>query len=139
MIRSYTGLGQVYQEQDDISRAMETLENALRITGIRPPGSRPDTILKIVLQLTLVLRFSLFGPSYTSSNKAERLRLRCIILATLAKMYIMKDVKKFGWSVFTQYNATQRFEDPVRSSLAECALGQVFVGMNLFGPRNNFV
>ncbi|UOG60287.1 adenylate/guanylate cyclase domain-containing protein [Leptospira noguchii] len=139
LIRSYTGLGQVYQEQDDITRAMETLENALRITGIRPPGSRPDTILKIVLQLTLVLRFSFFGPSYTSSNKAERLRLRCIILATLAKMYIMKDVKKFGWSVFTQYNATQRFEDPVRSSLAECALGQVFVGMNLFGPSKHFL
>lgn len=54
-------------------------------------------------------------------------------------MYIMKDVKKFGWSVFTQYNATQRFEDPVRSSLAECALGQVFVGMNLFGPSKHFL
>ncbi|EMJ97588.1 AAA family ATPase [Leptospira alstonii] len=139
LIRSYTGLGQIYQEQDDISRAMETLEKALRITGIRPPGSRPDTILKIVLQLTFVLRFSIFGSSYTSSDKAERLRLRCIILVTLAKMYIMKDVKKFGWSVFTQYNATQRFEDPVRQSLAECALGQVFVGMNLFGPSKHFL
>ncbi|MDI7236467.1 AAA family ATPase [Leptospira santarosai] len=139
LIRSYTGLGQVYQEQDDISRAMETLEKALRITGVRPPSSRPDTIFKIVLQLSFILRFSIFGSSYTSSNKAERLKLRCIILTTLAKLYIMKDVKKFGWSVFTQYNATQRFEDPVRQSLAECALGQVFVGMNLFGPSKYFL
>ncbi|AMX70041.1 adenylate cyclase [Leptospira borgpetersenii serovar Hardjo] len=139
LIRSYTGLGQVYQEQDDISRAMETLEKALRITGIRPPGSRPDTIFKIVLQLSFVLRFSIFGSSYTSSYNAERLKLRCIILTTLAKLYIMKDVKKFGWSVFTQYNATQRFEDLVRQSLAECALGQVFVGMNLFGPSKHFL
>lgn len=139
LIRSYTGLGQVYQEQDDISRAMETLEKALRITGVRPPGSRPDTIFKIVLQLPFVLRFSLFGSSYTSASKAERLKLRCIILVTLAKLYIMKDIKKFGWSVFTQYNATQRFNDPVRQSLAECALGQVFVGMNLFGPSKHFL
>ncbi|TGK29973.1 adenylate/guanylate cyclase domain-containing protein [Leptospira yasudae] len=139
LIRTYTGLGQVYQEQDDIPRAMETLEKALRITGIRPPGSRPDTIFKIVLQLPFVLRFSIFGSSYTSAGKAERLRLRCLILVILAKMYIMKDIKKFGWSVFTQYNATQRFDDPVRQSLAECALGQVFVGMNLFGPSKHFL
>ncbi|PJZ51909.1 adenylate/guanylate cyclase domain-containing protein [Leptospira adleri] len=139
LIRSYTGLGQVYQEQDDIPRAMDALETALRFTGIRAPGSRPDTIFKIVLQIPFVLRFSLLGPSYTSSNKAERLRLRCIILVTLAKLYIMKDIKKFGWSVFTQYNATQRFDDPVRQSLAECALGQVFFGLNLFGPSKHFL
>ncbi|TGK36041.1 adenylate cyclase [Leptospira gomenensis] len=139
LIRSYTGLGQVYQEQDDIPRAMETLEKALKITGIRAPGSRPDTIFKIVLQLPFVIRFALLGSSYTSDNKAERLRLRCLVLVTLAKMYIMKDIKKFGWSVFTQYNATQRFDDPVRQSLAECALGQVFVGMNLFGPSKHFL
>nr|WP_039948566.1 adenylate/guanylate cyclase domain-containing protein [Leptospira fainei] len=138
-IRLLTGLGQIYQEQDNSGPALRSLEKALALTGLTPPKRRLGTIFKIIVQIPLLLRFSLFGPALSSAKKQKLLSLRSAILVALSKIYLWQDTKKFGWAVFSNFNATQRYETFSQRALAEAAMGQVLSGLNLFSPARKFL
>jgi len=107
------GLGKVYQEQGDTTRALELFETSLRLLGARLPGGKIATIFGIFLQIIIHLFFSIF-PSLVrrlKGPKKKNYQKRSELMFFLEKIYFFVSIEKLTWAMVAHVNLAERLKD----------------------------
>jgi serine/threonine protein kinase/tetratricopeptide (TPR) repeat protein len=127
----HSGLGRVYQEQGESGTAIQELEKALQLFGLKAPRSLVGLGLKILGEVLLrvfgaLLPWLLLRP-VSEERRGDYLR-RLATLVALIKIYYFVDINKLTWATLVLNNMAQRVRSDYASSLARSYYGTLLFG-----------
>ncbi len=126
----HLGLGRAYQEKGESARAIQELEQALRLMGRGAPRSMVGLVLRTAGQGVLHL-LALAFPRVLRPVPEERLPLFLKQLSTLIlliKIYYFADIAKLTWATLVAINMAERSRSDYGLSLASGYYGTLLFG-----------
>lgn len=130
----HLGLGRAHQEKGESKRAIQELERAMVLMGLRLPSGWFSVVARTLLAFGLHLLYGLFPwlvRPLGSSKPLYMLRLSTII--ALIKIYYFKDISKLTWATFVASGLAERTRWERGISLASSSYGALLFGSGLLG------
>ncbi|WP_342374561.1 AAA family ATPase [Myxococcus stipitatus] len=130
----HLGLGRAHQEKGESKRAIQELERAMVLMGLRLPSGLFSVVSRTLLAFFLHLLYGVFPwlarPLGPLQPLYER-RLSTII--ALIKIYYFKDISKLTWATFVAVCLAERTRWERGMSLASSSYGALLFGSGFLG------